>query len=329
MLRNKEVRFFIGLFGLLTLLLAGIGWRLQVFAGIMVLISAAVFGAAFFIFTQRRYQSLARLSNQIDLVLHNEERLLMEELQEGELSILQSEITKMTQRIREQNTALKREKAHLADSLADVAHQLRTPLTSANLSLSLLENTEDSKERKALVRETEELLLRMDWLLTSLLKISRLDAGVVVFQNEQVELTALVDRAVRPLAISLELRNIRVELDVPEGITITGDSRWLAEALQNILKNCMESLGTVGQIEIGCRDNPLFTELTIHDDGQGFQPADLPHVFERFYRGENENVTGYGIGLALCKLIVTRQNGTITAKNHPQGGALFCLRFPK
>lgn len=329
MLRNKEVRFFIGLFGLLTLLLAGIGWRFQVFAGIMVLISAAVFGAAFFIFTQRRYQSLARLSNQIDLVLHNEERLLMEELQEGELSILQSEITKMTQRIREQNTALKREKAHLADSLADVAHQLRTPLTSANLSLSLLENTEDSKERKALVRETEELLLRMDWLLTSLLKISRLDAGVVVFQNERVELTALIERAVRPLAISLELRNIRVELGVPEGITITGDSRWLAEALQNILKNCMESLGTGGQIEISCRDNPLFTELTIHDDGQGFQPADLPHVFERFYRGENENATGYGIGLALCKLIVTRQNGTITAKNHPQGGALFCLRFPK
>lgn len=329
MLRNKEVRFFVWLFGLLTLLLAGIGWQLQVFAGIMVLISAAVFGAAFFIFTRRRYQSLARLSNQIDLVLHNEERLLMEELQEGELSILQSEITKMTQRIREQNTALKREKAHLADSLADVAHQLRTPLTSANLSLSLLENTEDSKERKALVRETEELLLRMDWLLTSLLKISRLDAGVVVFQNERVDLTALIERAVRPLAISLELRNIRVELGVPEGITITGDSRWLAEALQNILKNCMESLGTGGQIEISCRDNPLFTELTIHDDGQGFQPADLPHVFERFYRGENENATGYGIGLALCKLIVTRQNGTITAKNHPQGGALFCLRFPK
>lgn len=329
MLRNKEFRLFLLLFGLLTLLLMVIGWSIHVFAGMMVLISAAVFGAAFFIFTQRQYQSLARLSNQIDLVLHNEERLFMEELQEGELSILHSEITKMTQRIREQNTALKKEKAHLADSLADVAHQLRTPLTSANLSLHLLENTEDKQERKVFVRETEELLLRMDWLLTSLLKISRLDAGVVQFQNDQVELSDLVDRAVRPLAIPLELREIHVRLDVPQGITITGDVRWLAEALQNILKNCMESLGESGQIEICCRDNPLFTELTIHDDGQGFRPSDLTHVFERFYRGETDHATGYGIGLALCKLIITRQNGTITAKNHPQGGALFSLRFPK
>ncbi|MGG5318481.1 sensor histidine kinase [Enterococcus sp. AZ072] len=329
MLRNKEFRSFILLFGLLTIVFTIIGWKITEAAGILVLISAIVFGVVFFVFTQKRYESIARISDQIDLVLHNEERLFMEELQEGELSILQSEITKMTQRIREQNDALKREKAHLADSLADVAHQLRTPLTSANLTLSLLENTTDQNERKILIRETEELLLRMDWLLTSLLKISRLDAGVVMFNNETIVLSTLLENALRPLAIPMELRNIRIRIEIPEAVRIIGDSGWLAEALQNILKNCMESLDEGGQIDLVCSDNPLFTELIIHDSGPGFRQADLPHLFERFYRGEKDKATGYGIGLALCKMIVTQQNGTITAKNHPQGGALFTLRFPK
>ncbi|OJG78449.1 hypothetical protein RV10_GL001444 [Enterococcus pallens] len=315
--------------GGLTLVFTIVGWKISPAAGSLLLISAVVFSVVFFIFTQKRYQSIARISHQIDLVLHNEERLFMNELQEGELSILQSEITKMTQRIREQNAALKKEKTHLADSLADVAHQLRTPLTSANLALSLLEDTTDQKERKVLVRETEDLLLRMDWLLTSLLKISRLDAGVVTFQNETIAMNTLLQTALRPLAIPMELRSIRIQLEVPATVTITGDPGWLSEALQNILKNCMESLDEGGQIELTCSDNPLFTELRIHDSGHGFRQADLPHVFERFYRGEKDQATGYGIGLALCKMIITRQNGTITAQNHPQGGALFVLRFPK
>jgi signal transduction histidine kinase len=111
-------------------------------------------------------------------VLHNADHLYIGEVDEGELSILQSEITKMTLRIREQNQALKKEKEHLADSLADIAHQLRTPLTSVNLILSLLENNSNEHERKALIRETKELFVQMDWLLTSLLKLSRLDAGI-------------------------------------------------------------------------------------------------------------------------------------------------------
>lgn len=329
MLRNKEFRWLLLVLGGLTLVFTIVGWKISQAAGSLLLISAVVFSVVFFIFTQKRYQSIARISHQIDLVLHNEERLFMNELQEGELSILQSEITKMTQRIREQNAALKKEKTHLADSLADVAHQLRTPLTSANLALSLLEDTTDQKDRKVLVRETEDLLLRMDWLLTSLLKISRLDAGVVTFQNETIAMNALLQTALRPLAIPMELRSIRIQLEVPATVTITGDMGWLSEALQNILKNCMESLDEGGQIELTCSDNPLFTELRIHDSGHGFRQADLPHVFERFYRGEKDQATGYGIGLALCKMIITRQNGTITAQNHPQGGALFVLRFPK
>jgi signal transduction histidine kinase len=262
-------------------------------------------------------------------VLHNADHLYIGEADEGELSILQSEITKMTLRIREQNDALKKEKEHLANSLADIAHQLRTPLTSVNLILSLLENNSDENERKALIRETKQLFVQMDWLLTSLLKLSRLDAGIVMFKNEHIDVNNLILSAIRPFLIPMELHNIDLQINVPQGIIIQGDSGWLSEAIQNILKNCIESSGENGNIEIISVDNPLFTQITIQDSGKGFEKEDLPNMFDRFYRGKNAGATGYGIGLALCKMIITRQGGTITAKNHPQSGAIFSIRFPK
>lgn len=329
MLRNKELRQFAGLFCCMAAAAAAIGFAIHPAAGILALASAAAFGMVFYLFTKARYKSIAQISNQIDLVLHNDDHLYIGETDEGELSILHSEITKMMLRIREQNSALKKEKEHLADSLADIAHQLRTPLTSANLILSLLANNPDPAERKALVREAEELLVRMDWLLTSLLKISRLDAGIVIFQSGQLEVNSLINTALRPFLIHMELHGIEVQINAPAGITLQGDSGWLSEAIQNILKNGMESAGDNGRIEIICTDNPLFTEITIHDSGPGFDKEDLPHLFDRFYRGKSPNATGYGIGLALCRMIISRQGGTVTAKNHPQGGAMFAIRFPK
>jgi signal transduction histidine kinase len=329
MLRNREFRQFAILFSLIAAASVMLGFAINTAAGMLALASAAAFGTVFFAFTKARYKSIARISDQIDFVLHNADHLYIGESDEGELSILHSEITKMMLRIREQNDALKKEKEHLADSLADIAHQLRTPLTSANLILSLLANNPDENERKAFVRETEELLVRMDWLITSLLKLSRLDAGIVILKSEQIDVNNLIDAALRPFQIPMELHDIDVQVDAPKGVFIQGDAGWLAEAIQNILKNCIESAGEQGKIEIICRDNPLFTEMTIHDNGAGFKKEDLPRLFDRFYRGKNQNATGYGIGLALCKTLITRQGGTITAKNHPQGGAIFAIRFPK
>lgn len=329
MLRNREFRQFSIVFILIAAVSVLLGFKIGMAAGILTFVSAVVFGTAFYIYTRARYKSIARISDQIDLVLHNTERMDLDELEEGELSILYSEVKKMTLRIREQNDALKKEKTHLADSLADIAHQLRTPLTSVNLLLTLLANTQDENERKAFLRETEELLVRMDWLITSLLKISRLDAGVVEFQCGPIAVGTLIFAALRPLQIPIELHNIELYTDLPEGIVIQGDSGWLAEAIQNILKNCMESAGENGKIEIICKDTMLFTEISIHDNGAGFEREDLPCLFDRFYRGKSTNATGYGIGLALCRMIITRQGGTITAKNHPQGGAVFAIRFSK
>lgn len=329
MFRNREVRRFAVLYLFMSAVATGLGFTINIAAGILAAVAAAAFGTAFFLFTRARYRKLAQISDQIDLVLHNADRLYIEEADEGELSILSSEIVKMTQRIREQNDALRKEKEHLAESLADIAHQLRTPLTSTNLILSLLDNHPGEAERKAFIREAEELLVRMDWLLTSLLKLSRLDAGIIALQKVPVDIGSLVSAAIRPLMIPMDLHDIAFEARVPQDVTIQGDSDWLSEAVQNILKNCMESIGSHGKIEIICEDTPLFTEIIIHDSGSGFQEADLPHLFDRFYRGKQADTAGYGIGLALSRMIINRQGGTVTARNHPQGGAVFALRFPK
>lgn len=271
MLRNKEFQKFSILFLLMAAVFAMVGFVINVYAGILSIISSAVFGIVFFMFTKSRYKSIAKISDEIDLVLHNDDHLYITESNEGELSILQSEIRKMTLRIREQNDALKKEKEHLADSLADIAHQLRTPLTSVNLILSLLENSNDENELKKFKREAEELLLQMDWLITSLLKISRLDAGIVVFKSEEIDVNKLISTALRPFLISIELHNIDLQIHVEKGIVIHGDSGWLSEALQNIFKNCIESVGDNGRLQITCENNQLFTEIVIHDSGDGFK----------------------------------------------------------
>lgn len=329
MLRNKEFRQFAAWFALAAVAAVVLGFAANTAAGVLSLASAAAFWTICYGFTRNRYQSIAKISEQIDMVLHDADYLFISESEEGELSILQSEVTKMTLRIREQNAALKKEKENLADSLADIAHQLRTPLTSINLILSLLENNPEEKERKELLCETEELLVRMEWLITSLLKLSRLDAGIVVFQNRAVDVGNLIHTALRPLLIPMELHSIELRIMIPEGIEIRGDLDWLSEALQNILKNCMESAGDKGKIEIACEDTALFTKIRIHDSGAGFKENELSRLFERFYRGNNSRAAGYGIGLALCKTIISRQGGTVNAENHPQGGALFIICFPK
>lgn len=329
MFRNREIRQFSYVYLAITAAAAVLGFSMSAEAGILVIASAVAFGTAFLAFTRARYKKIARISEQIDLVLHNEEYLYIDDSEEGELSVLQNEITKMTVCIQSQNSALKREKQHLADSLADIAHQLRTPLTTANLILSLLEKNPDKEEQKALLRETEELFVQMEWLINSLLKLSRLDAGIVSFQNDPVDVRSLIHAAVHPLLISMELHNISLKTEVPDGMIIQGDSGWLSEAIQNIVKNCMQSVGENGKIEILCGDTALYDEIRIHDSGAGFGKEELPHLFERFYRGKNDSASGYGIGLALCRMIISRHGGTITAKNHPQGGALFCIRFPK
>lgn len=278
--------------------------------------------------TRRRYRRIALFSLDINRILHGNSQIFLEKYAEGELGILQNEVYKMTVRLREQRQQLLDDKAYLADSLADISHQLRTPLTSINLLVSFLSEPDVTRERRLeLTRELHRLLSRIDWLITSLLKMSKLDAQTVLFTREVVPLQDLIAKAVEPVLIPMELRDQHLAVDV-EG-SVDCDISWTCEALTNILKNCMEHTPDGGHLEIRGRENPVYVEIFIRDDGKGIAKTDLPHVFERFYKGKNSNENSYGIGLALSRMIIVNQGGTIKAENNPIKGAKFSIRFYK
>lgn len=298
-------------------------------AGIAALASCIIYTVIHAITNVRRYRAIARLSSSIDRILHGQDEILFTDSREGELAILTSEVTKMTVRLREQTDALAADKVRLTDAIADISHQLRTPLTSMNLTVSLLSEDGLSDERRLrLTRDLSRSLRRIDWLIDALLKISKIDAGTVGFRSERVSVAELIRRAAAPLMIPMELRGqeIRVHADSEE---YTGDMQWSVEAIGNILKNCVEHTPEGGSIEISSTENALFTEIVISDSGAGFTPGDIPHLFERFYRGKNADAASVGIGLALARTVITAQNGTVAASNGKNGGAQFTVRFYK
>lgn len=308
---------------------SAVSFSLGIAAGIAALASCIIYTVIHAITNVRRYRAIARLSNSIDRILHGQDEILFTDSREGELAILTSEVTKMTVRLREQTDALAADKVRLTDAIADISHQLRTPLTSMNLTVSLLSEDGLSDERRLrLTRDLSRSLRRIDWLIDALLNISKIDAGTVGFRSERVSVAELIRRAAAPLMIPMELRGqeIRVHADSEE---YTGDMQWSVEAIGNILKNCVEHTPEGGSIEISSTENALFTEIVISDSGAGFTPGDIPHLFERFYRGKNADAASVGIGLALARTVITAQNGTVAASNGKNGGAQFTVRFYK
>ncbi len=327
-LRNPEVLQSLLLHLCCSVAAVILTWCWEVRFGIFTLLLCLLFLGLHLIATIRRYRRLAALTGDIDRILHGEDTLTLDCYAEGELAILQSEVQKMTIRLREQQQALLEDKQYLADSLADISHQLRTPLTSIHLLTARLSDSALSAEQRlTLLRDQRLLLNRLDWLITALLKLSKLDAGTVQFHAEALSLTALLQKAVDPLLVPLELRGITLHRNASGSACV--DVAWTAEAISNILKNCMEHTPQGGTITIDAMENPLFTEIRVQDTGSGIAPEDLPHIFERFYRGNHADENSYGIGLSLARRIITEQNGTIKAENAVTGGAVFTIRFYK
>ena len=328
LLKNKEVRKALLWQLLLSAAACAVCFFFDIRAGLTAAGLSLLLMLVFCISTYRRYQSIAALEGDIDQILHGDNAIDFDSYSEGELSILHSEIYKMTIRLREQQQTLTREKAYLADSIADISHQIRTPLTSINLLIGLLSEPKlTDARRQQLIHELYELLSRIDWLITTLLKISRLDAGTVSFNKETVSLESLIKKSCSPLLIPMELRGqeliIRAEGDFYR------DLAWTSEAVGNIVKNCMEHTPDGGRIEINAAENALYSEIIIKDNGTGISSEDLPHIFERFYKGKDSDGKSFGIGLALSRMIITGQGGTVKAENRKPAGAMFTIRFYK
>ena len=328
LLKNKEVRGALLWQLLISAAACTVCFFFDVRAGLTAVVLSLLLMLIFCISTYKRYQRISSLADDINQVLHGDSSIDFDSYSEGELSILHSEIYKMTVRLREQQQKLLSDKEYLADSLADISHQIRTPLTSINLLVERLSATGLTDEcRHQLTNELYELLSRIDWLITTLLKISKLDAGTVQFNKETVSLEMLINKSCAPLLIPIELRGqeliIRAEGD------FYGDSAWTSEAVGNMVKNCMEHTPDGGRIEINAVETALYSEIVIKDNGTGISPEDLPHIFERFYKGKDSDGKSFGIGLALSRMIIAGQKGTVKAENRKNAGAMFTLRFYK
>lgn len=328
LLKNQEVLKTLILELAIGAVASIVGFVFNEVAGVVAVLLTLALVVINYITTYNRYKQIARISEDINKLLHGDNTISFDEYTEGELSVLHSEIQKMTVRLREQQQRLLDDKVYLADSIADISHQIRTPLTSINLIVQLLSQPDISEDKKRQhIFELKRLLSRIDSLITALLKISKLDAKTVQFKPRHLSLQELINKSCEPLLVPFELRG--QELKISADGSFYGDLDWTCEAIGNIVKNCMEHTPDGGTVEVTALENPIYSEIVIKDTGSGIDKDDLPHIFERFYKGKNSGDNSFGVGLALARMIVTGQNGTVKAENQKDKGAKFTIRFYK
>ncbi len=328
MLKNKELLTGLVIYAGFSLVWGIVGFVHSSITGLLVLAAWAA-GTAVYLLTERhRYRRLQKLSNDLSSLLLRGSQLPISEYSEGELSILANQIQKLTLRLTEAAETVMADKAYLADSLADISHQLRTPLTAMNLTATMLSTPDLTPQRRQeLVQELRSLLHRTDWLVETLLKLSKLDAGAVTMNPENLPAEELIARAAQGVAIAMDIREQKLVIK-PNDAQLFCDLVWTAEALGNVLKNCMEHTPIGGTVTVTAEETALYTQIIVEDTGRGFDPADIPHLFERFYKGRNAGENSYGIGLNLARTVLAAQNGTIQAMNGDKG-AKFTVKFYK
>lgn len=330
MIKNKEFGKIMALWCIAALAAVFIlGW-IEPAAGV---VSAGFFAfliTGFFLFTKKRYQSISDLSKYLMSVYSGQPCMDIRDNREGELSILKNDIYKVTLALSEQSVLLKRDKQYLADTMSNISHQLKTPLTSMFVMTDLLNDPKLPKEqREQFLNTIMNQLNRIEWLVSSLLKLSKIDAQSVTFKKENVRAEELIRQAAEPLRIPAELKNQTIEISCAPDITVRTDCHWTAEALLNMVKNCVEHTGEGGVIRTTCEDTPIHTRIRISDNGEGIAEEDLPHIFERFYKGKNAGQDSVGIGLAMSKTILQEQQADVQVQSAPGEGTSFTVTFYK
>lgn len=328
-IRNPELKRELLIDLAITIVAALIGFLIRPICGILALAVGLLLSGAHIAFAIQRYRQMEALAQRLDRILHGQDRVLIEDAAEGELSILNSELQKMTTRLQEQANQLSEDKQQLTEAIQDIFHQIRTPLTSMNLLVSMLGEEDLPYDRRlSMTHELRRQLERVQWLVETLLKLSKIDAGTAQFRSDLVSVAELIEKAAQPLRIPMELREQSFTVHTT-GEHFMGDLNWTTEALGNILKNCMEHTPVGGEITVTAEETALFTEIVVEDNGPGISKEDLPYLFDRFYKGAGSSDDSVGIGLALSRSIIAAQNGTIKAENAPTGGARFTIRFYK
>ena len=247
--------------------------------------------------------------------------LILEE--EDEFSSLQDEIHKTVGHLYTMRENAEKARENFRENLINIAHQIKTPLTAALLTLQIMEKKEPGRYTEAIGRQ----LRRLNRLEEELMLLSTIDSGTLTLRRESVDVYTVLELAAENLAEFAGDRGIQIQVPDRGRAEFTGDMEWTMEAIMNLLKNSMEHSPEGSRILCDYSSNFLYTEIRILDEGEGFLPEDIPHLFERFYRGKNKRDQGLGIGLSLAGSLLEMQNGVISAGNRPEGGAYFEIRF--
>lgn len=281
-----------------------------------------------FYLTKKRYDKLNELNNYLSLVCSGNYDLNIASNTEGELSILQNNLYKVITLLKTQNELLQKDKIYLADSLADISHQLKTPLTSMMVMIDLIKNEKDERKNKEFLEVIENQLDKMKWLILNLLKFSKLDAGTANFKAEKVSVLDVIEASLKPFLVTIDLKQITLVNNAADFI-FTGDKSWTEEGFGNIIKNCLEHTDKNGTLEIYTECTNVYDSVFIKDNGCGIAKEDLPHVFERFYHDKNSSAESVGIGLALAKAVFEKEKAVIFVTSKENEGTLFEIRFYK
>ncbi len=275
-----------------------------------------------------RYQDILK---NIENIRQRNYQFTVNEMDKSLFSAFQNELYQTMIQLQEYGEEVATDKKKLANYLSDISHQLRTPLLSLTISVdSLLKDDIKLEEKdRQLLYNISKQLDKMRWLVESLLKMAQLDTKTVKLKKEQISIQEVLQAALQNLEILLEIKNQTIKIQENQSITITGDFKWTTEAFINILKNASEHSENETEIYVYCKENPLFAEIIIQDKGCGISKEDLPHIFDRFYKGKNANVDSFGIGLSLAKDIIIAQNGEIQVESEIEQGTKFIIRFPK
>ena len=297
---------------------------------LLIVLGCTLLIITFIIFISLRERRLKNITKYLKNLQDGIFSLKVEENTEGELSELQNQIAKITTMLQTQAKIMKKDKIELNTALSDISHQIKTPLTSINVMLDIVKEPNlDETTKIEYLHEITKQLNSINWLVTELLKLSRLDSGVVQFQNEQINLEELIKEVQQKMAIPLELKNQTLETDIQKNSQMQGDYNWTKEAITNILKNCIEHTRENKKIQIHITENTLYTQITIKDQGEGISENDLPYIFNRFYKGKGSYKESFGIGLALAKSIIEKQNGEIKVQSKLGEGTEFRIQMFK
>lgn len=283
------------------------------------------------IYTNKRDKSLRSINKYLDKVNNGNYELKIEDNGEDEISRLRNELYKTTILLRESAENSEKEKTNLSNSLADISHQLKTPLTSIRIMLDNIEENPnmDEKTRNEFI---EEISRQIDWissLVISLLKLAKFDAGAIIMQDTQINVKKLIDNVINNLAIMIDIKNIKIEEKIDEDVILRADYNWQLEALTNIIKNCIEHSKEDSKIKIEVENNSIFVKIKITDEGEGIAKEDLSHIFERFYKSKQASENSIGIGLSLAKTIIEKENGYIKIDSELGKGTTFEIKYLK